>query len=97
VEAHGSPISGKVTIKVVAEESAELLTRGHVRAGRDHVTSGQGLIESRVIPTVQLVHDHFPDGMRAGGTVLCIPVTFMRHPEVEGVGPDRDTPEGGRD
>ena len=45
------------------------------------MTSGQILVKVRIIPPVQLVNWHLPDGrMRPAGAVTSITVTLMRHP-----------------
>ena len=61
------------------------------------MTSGQSLVKGGVVSPVQLVDDHLPDWVGPGGAFLGVTVTLVRHPVVEGVGPDWHTGERGRD
>lgn len=77
-----------MTIEIVIQEVVELITGQNVRAGVDHSTARQILIVGRILTTIQLVHDHLPDGMRACGAALQVAVATMWHAEVHGVGPE---------
>lgn len=52
-----------------------------VGAGRDEVAAGQVLIEVGVVPAVELVDRHLPDGVGTGRAVLGIAVALVGHPE----------------
>ncbi len=45
------------------------------------MAAGEVLVEIRIVPSVELVDGHFPDGMGAGWAVLRVAVTLVRHPE----------------
>ena len=45
------------------------------------MAAGEVLVEIRIVPAVELVDGHLPDGMRAGRTVLRVAVALVRHPE----------------
>ncbi len=49
----------------------------------------QRFVEGGILPHVQLVHDHLPHGVAAGGAVLEVAVALVRHAEVQGVRPER--------
>lgn len=76
-----------VAVQVVIQEVVELFARDDVRARVDHRASGQLFVEIRVVTSVELVHDHFPHGVRSGRTVLAVSVASVRHAEVERVRP----------
>lgn len=61
------------------------------------MTSRKALVKVGIVSSVQLIDDHFPDGVAAGGASLGISVTLVGHPVVQGVGPDRDATQGGSD
>lgn len=50
--------------------------------------TGQWFVESGIVTSVQLVHDHFPHRMASAGAVLRVTVALVRHPEEQCVGPD---------
>lgn len=74
-------------IEIVVEEVVELVAGQDVRARVHHSASGQVLVVGRILPAVELVHDHLPDGVRSRGARLQIAVATMRHLEVHGVRP----------
>ena len=88
-KAKGSSVLIVMTIEVVCEEVVELVTAEDVRTGVNHGTAWQVLINSRVFPPVQFIHNHLPDGMRTGRAFLQITMASMGHPEVHGVWPQR--------
>lgn len=94
VKTEGCPVAVEVPVEIVPEQSGELFSCLNVAARVDHVTAGQGLVESRVVPSVQLVHHHLPHGMGPGRAISTVPVALVGHPEVEGVGPDGHTAKG---
>lgn len=94
MEAEGCPVAVEVPVEIVPEQPGELFSSLNVGARVDHVATGQGLVESRVVPSVQLVHHHLPHGMGPGRAVSTVPVALVGHPEVQGVGPDGHTAEG---
>lgn len=94
VEAEGCPVAVEVPVEIMPEQPGELFPSLNVGTRVDHVTTWQGLVESGIVPSVQLVHHHLPHWMRPGRTVSTVPVALVRHPEVQGVGPDGDTAEG---
>ena len=81
----------------MGEEVVKLVAGQDVGARVDHGTPGQILVDGGVLPPVQLVHDHLPDGVRPGGAVLEVAVAAVGHPEVHGVRPERRVLEGGSD
>ena len=93
----GSSVLVKVSVEVVGEEVVELISSENVRAGVQHGASRKVLINGWVLPPVQLVHHHLPDGVGPGGARLEVAVTPVRHLEVHGVGPERRILEGGSD
>lgn len=86
-----------VSVEVVVEEVVKLVSRENIRAGVHHGTARDILVIGRVLPTVQLVHHHLPDGVRAGGAALQVAVATVWHAEVHGVGPQRRVREGRSD
>lgn len=76
-----------VTIEVVVQEVVELITGEDVRAGVHHSAPGQVLVVGWILSAIQLVHDHFPDSVRAGRAALQITVAAVWHAEVHGVWP----------
>ena len=86
-----------MTVEVVVEEGVELLTVEDVGARVNHGTAGQVLVEFGFFTTIQLVHDQLPDGVAASGAVLVVTVATVGHTEVEGVRPQRDVLQCGRD
>lgn len=54
----------------------------------------QRLVESGVVTSVQLVHDHFPHRVASAGTVLSVTVALVRHSEEQRVRPDGHSAEG---
>ena len=97
VEAERGAVGAQVAVDVVAEHAAELVASGDVGARVDHVATGQGFVESRVVTAIQLVDDHFPDGVAARRAVLGVADALVGHAEVERVGPDGHAAERGRD
>lgn len=65
VETEGRAILLVVTVEIVIEEIVELVTGQNVAAGVHHGAAGQVLVVLRVLATIQLVHHHFPDGVRS--------------------------------
>lgn len=97
VQTQRSPVAIVVAVKVVTQKTGELLAGRHVGAGVHHVTTGKGLVEGGVITTIQLVHHHLPDGVATGRAVVGVAVALVGHAEVQGVWPDGNPAEGGRD
>ena len=52
----------------------------NVGARGDEVAAREVLVEVRVVPTVQLVDGHLPNGMGTGRTVLRVAVALVGHP-----------------
>ena len=88
VETKRSSVLVVVAVEVVGQEVIELITSENVRARVNHGATGQVLIDGGVLPPVQLVHDHLPDSVGAGGATLEITVAPVGHAEVHGVGPE---------
>lgn len=86
-----------MAIEVVIQEVVELITGQNVRAGVNHSAARQVLIIGRILTTIQFVHDHLPDSMRARGAALQVAVAAMGHAEVHGVGPQWGVRQGRRD
>lgn len=86
-----------VTVEVVGEEVVELVSAENVGAGVDHGASGEVLIDSRVLTTIELVHDHLPNGVGSGRALLQITVATVGHAEVHRVGPEGRVLQGGSD
>ena len=61
MEAKRSAVGGVVPVEVVPQHAAELLGRLDVGASGDKVTTGKAFIKVRIVSSVQLVDDHFPD------------------------------------
>ncbi len=45
------------------------------------MAAGEVLVKIRIVPSVELVDGHLPDGVGAGWAILRIAVTLMRHPD----------------
>jgi len=86
-----------VTVEVVSEEIVELIAAQDVGARVDHSTSGKVFIDGGIFPTIELVHDHFPDSVGTGGAVLERTVASVGHAEVHGVRPKRGVLKGSSD
>jgi len=97
VQTKRRPVAVEVPVEVVPEQPSELLTGLNVGARVDHVATRQGFIESGIVSAIQLVHHHFPDRMRSGRAVTTVTVASVRHPEVQGIRPDRYSSQGRRD
>ncbi len=76
-----------VAVEVVGQEVVELISAENVGAGVHHGATREVLINSRVLPPVQLIHHHFPHSMGTSGAVLQGTMAPVGHPEVHGVGP----------
>lgn len=63
VETEWGTVGLVVALEVVIQEVVELFTGNDVGAGVDHRTTGEFFIEGGIVSSVQLVHDHFPDGV----------------------------------
>ena len=96
-EAERGAVLRVVAVKVVVEESVELLAGQDVGARVDHGAAGQVLVECRVFATIQFVHDQLPDGVAAGRALLQVAVASVGHAEVQSVGPQRWVLQRGRD
>ncbi len=46
------------------------------------MAAGEVLVKIRIVPSVELVDGHLPDGVGAGRAVLRVAVTLVRHPEI---------------
>lgn len=88
-ETERSAVLSVVPVKVVVQESVELLARQNVGARVNHGAAGQVLVEFGIFTTIQLVHDQLPDGVAPSGALLKVAVAAVRHAEVEGVRPER--------
>jgi hypothetical protein len=51
-----------------------------IGAGGDEVAAGEVLVKVGVVPAVQLVDGHLPDGVGAGRAVLRVAVALVWHP-----------------
>lgn len=76
-----------MAVEIVSEEIVELITAANVGARVHHGTTSEILATVGILATIQFVHDHFPNGVGSGGTVLEITVALVRHAEVHGVRP----------
>ena len=56
-------------IEVVRKEIVELVASQDVGARVNHSTAGQVFVVLGILTTVELVHNHFPDGVRPGTRV----------------------------
>lgn len=86
-----------VTVEIVAQQTCELVARGNVGAGVDHVATRQRFIKCGIITTIQLIHDHLPNGMATRWTIVGIAVALVWHAEIQGIWPDGHTSQGGGD
>lgn len=75
VQAHGRAVLVVMPVEVVVQEVVELVAGQDVGARVHHGTAGQVLVEARVLPPVQFVHHHLPDGVTTGRTVLQVSMT----------------------
>ncbi len=96
-ETEGSSVLVKMSVEVVGQEVVELISSQDVGAGVNHSTAGQVFVDSGVLPSVQLVHDHLPDSVGPGGAVLQVTMASVGHLEVHSVGPERGILERGSD
>lgn len=97
VQAKRRPVTVEVPVEVVPEQPSELFSGLNIGAGVHHVTTRQRLVESRVVPSVQFIHHHLPDGMGPRWTVSAVSITLMGHSEVQSVRPDGYTTQGSSD
>jgi hypothetical protein len=44
------------------------------------MTAGEVLVKIRIVPSIQLVDGHLPDGVCAGWAILRVAVALVRHP-----------------
>ena len=86
-ESQRGAIGVVMALEVVVEEVVELLAVEDVGARVDHGATGQVFVVLGVFATVQLVEDHLPDGVAAGGALLLVAVAVVGHAEVERVRP----------
>lgn len=93
MEAEGGAVGAQMAVNVVTEHAAELFAGSDVGARIDHVATGKRFVEGGVITTIELVDNHFPDGVAAAGTVLGVADALVGHAEVQSVGPDGNTAE----
>lgn len=87
VETERSTIGAIVSLEVVFQEVSELGSFPDVRTRINKVTPRKALVEEWVITSVQLIHDHLPDGMRPGRTVLGISMALVWHSEIHCIWP----------
>lgn len=97
VESQGRAVLVVVSVEVVVQEVVELVSSEDVGAGVHHGAPWEVLVEVGVLPAVELVHDHLPDGVAPGGTMLQVAVAPVRHAEVHGVRPEGRVTERCRD
>lgn len=97
VETQRGAVRVEVPVEVVTQQSRELIPSLDVGAGVDHVAPGQRFVEGWVISPIQLVHDHFPNGVASGWTVVRVAVAFVRHTEIQSVRPNGHTAQRRRD
>ncbi len=46
------------------------------------MAAGEVLVKIRIVPSIELVNGHLPDGVGAGWAILRVAVTLVRHPEI---------------
>ncbi len=97
METQWSAVRAQMTVDIVAEHTTKLFSSSDVCTRIDHMTTGQGFVEGRVITTIELVNDHLPNRVAAAGTILGIADTFVRHTEIERVWPDGNAAKRGSD
>lgn len=97
VETKGSTVGVEMPVKVVSQETSKLIRSLDIGTRRDKVTTGQVLIKVGIVPSVELVDDHFPNGVAARGAPLGVTVALVGHTVVQGVGPDGHAAQGGGD
>lgn len=97
VEAQRCAIAVVVTIEVMTQKSSELFATLHVRARINHVTTGKRLVESGVVTTIQLVHDHLPDWVTTRRAVVSVSVALVWHAEVQCIRPNWHSSQRCRD
>lgn len=89
VQTERRPILIVMPIEVVVQKAIKLIASKDVGTGVDHSAPGQIFVEVRVFPTIEFVHDDFPNGVASGRTVLQISVTPVGHSKVHGIRPER--------
>lgn len=75
VQAHGRAVLIVMPVEVVVQEVVELVAGEDVGTRVHHGATGQVLVEVRIFPPVQFVHDHFPHGVATSRAVLQVSVT----------------------
>lgn len=91
VQTERRSVAIEVPVKVVSEQTSELLASLDVGTRVNHVTTWQGLIEGGIVSAVQLVHHHLPNWMRPRRAVATVAVAPVGHPEVQRVWPNWHT------
>ncbi len=97
METQGSPVRLKMAVEVVPQKPGKLVRSLNVGAGRHQVTTRQAFVKVGIVSAVKLVDDHLPNGVASGGASLRVAVAFVRHPVVQGVGPDGNAAQGSGD
>lgn len=97
VEAERGAVAVEMAVEIMAQKPRELLSRLDVGARIHHVATRKRFVKGWVVTSVQLVHDHLPDGMTPAGAVVGVAIALVRHSEVERVGPDWDPSQRGSD
>lgn len=77
VQAHGRAVLVVMPVEVVVQEVVELVAGQDVGARVHHGAAGKVLVEARLLPPVQLVHDHLPNGVATGRAMLQVSVTSV--------------------
>merc|ERR1711936_133262 len=96
-EAEGSSVLVEVSVEVVGQEVVELISSEDIGAGVQHSAAGEVLVNGGVLPPVQLVHNHLPDGVRSCRATLKVAVAPVGHLKVHGVRPQGRVLQGSRD
>ena len=97
VETKRSAVCGVVPVEVVSQHPAELFGGLDVGASGNQVATRKALVKVRIVSPVQLIDDHFPDGVAARGAPLSVAVALVGHPVVQGVRPDGNSTQGSCD
>lgn len=97
VQTQRSTVGIVVAVEVVTQKATELFTGLDVGTGVNHVTTWKRFVEGWIVTTIEFVHDHFPDRVTTGWTVVSVTVALVWHTEVQSVWPNWDTSERSSD
>ena len=65
MESQRSSVGVKMPVEVVSQHATKLIGINNVGTRRYQVTSRKSFVESRIITTIKLINDHFPNWVRS--------------------------------